>query len=73
MDLVTFRGLNHTLVVAMSGLVRDPARFLRVVGLRLQLVLQLGGDDQPWGRVRVGTLALLDVAGHRDLVFESKF
>ncbi len=31
----------------MGGLVGDPAGLLRVIGLGLELELQLGGDDQP--------------------------
>ena len=38
-DLVTVEGLNEALIVAVSGLVRDPAGLLGVVGLRLQLLL----------------------------------
>ena len=50
-DLVTVEGLNQTLIVAVSGLVRDPAGLLWVVGLRLQLFLQLRRDDQPRTRI----------------------
>ena len=31
----------------MGGLVGDPAGLLRVVGLGLELELQLGGNEQP--------------------------
>ena len=48
----------------MSGLVGHPAGLLWVVGLGLQLDLQLRGNRQPRGWIRVWALALLDVTGH---------
>ena len=67
-DLVTIGGLDETLKVAMSGLVRDPAGLLGIVGLGLELIPQLVADNQPRGRVRVGAVALLEMAGHLEFV-----
>ncbi len=67
-DLFSFSGFDETFIVTVSGLVRDPAGLLRVVGLRLQLDLQLVGDDQPWGRVWVRSLDFLDVSGHVEIL-----
>ena len=66
-DLVSISGLNKALVVAMGGLVGDPAGLLWVVRLGLKLILQLGGDDKPWAWVGIRALTLLDVAGHVDV------
>ena len=43
---------------------QDPARFLGLVGLGLELGLELVGDAQPWGWIWIGSSGLLDVAGH---------
>ena len=63
-DLVPIGGLDETLKVAMGGLVRDPTGLLGVVGLGLELLLQFVADNQPLGGVRVGSLGLLNMAGH---------
>ena len=63
-DLVPISGLDETLKVAMGGLVGDPAGLLGVVGLGLELLLQVKADDQPRGGVRVFPLTLLEMAGH---------
>merc|ERR1712012_917888 len=47
-DLVAILGLDETLQIATRGLVWDPVRLLRVIGLGLVLGLQLEGDGQPW-------------------------
>ena len=65
-DLVPISGLDETLKVAMGGLVGDPAGFLGVIGLGLELLLQVVADDQPWGGVWVFPIALLEMAGHCD-------
>ena len=48
----------------MCNLVGDPARLLGVVGLRLELDLQLGRDNEPRGGIWIGSLTLLDVPRH---------
>ena len=63
-DLVTLGGINEALVITMSGLVGNPARLLGIIRLGLQLGLQLGGDLQPRGWIWIGSITLLDVAGH---------
>ena len=63
-DLVPIGGIDETLKVSMGGLVRDPAGLLCVVRLGLQLLPQLVADNQPRGGIRVGTIALLEMAGH---------
>ena len=65
-DLVPISGLDETLKVAMGGLVGDPAGFLGVIGLGLELLLQIVADDQPRGGVRVFPIALLEMARHCD-------
>ena len=63
-DLVPISGLDETLKVPMGGLVGDPAGLLGVIGLGLELLPQIVADDQPRGGVRVGAVALLEMAGH---------
>ena len=62
--LVSINGFDQTFIVAVGGLVGDPAGLLRIIGLRLQLDLQLGRDKQPWGRVWIGSVGFLDISGH---------
>ena len=50
-DLFAIGLLDEALVIAVSELVGDPAGSLWVVGLRLQLLLQLRRDNQPWTRI----------------------
>merc|ERR1712045_11807 len=65
-DLVAILGLDKTLKVAtlLLVLVRNPDRLLRVIGLSLQLELELMLDLQPGAGVRVGSGRLLNMAGH---------
>ena len=57
-DLVSISRFNETLEVAASGLLRDPARLFGVIGLGLELGLQLGSNDQPGLWVWIGSSAL---------------
>jgi len=41
-----------------------PARLLGIIGLGLELNLQLGGDLQPGGWIRIRSITLLNVTGH---------
>ena len=63
-DLVPISGLDETLKVAMGGLVGDPAGFLGVIGLGLELLFQLKFDLKPGRGIRVGSGSLLNMAGH---------
>ncbi len=63
-DLVSLGGVDETLQVSAGLLLRHPARLLGIVRLGLQLLLELRGDAQPRGRIRVGPVGLLDMAGH---------
>ncbi len=47
-DLLPIGGFNEAFIVAMGGLVGNPARLLGVIGLRLELQLKLRRDNQPW-------------------------
>ena len=44
-DLVSFSGLNETLQIAATGLVWHPARLFGIIGLLLELGLQLISDS----------------------------
>ena len=63
-DLVSISGVNESLEVSTGALLRDPAGLLGVIRLGLELHLQLIGDDEPWGWIRIGPGGLLDMAGH---------
>ena len=63
-DLVSISGVNETLKVSMSSLVRDPAGLLGVIRLCLELQLELRRDIEPLVRTRVGAITLLDMARH---------
>ena len=63
-DLVAISGIDETLPVSMSSLVRDPAGLLGIIRLSLELHLELRRDVEPLVRAGVGAITLLDVARH---------
>ena len=63
-DLVAISGIDETLPVSMSSLVRDPAGLLGIIRLSLELNLELGRDVEPLVRAGIRALTLLDVSRH---------
>merc|ERR1719515_67378 len=67
LGFATLNGVEGTLKVSTSGLVRDPVGLLGIIRLGLVLHLEFMFDLQPGGGVWIRSRGLLNMAGHCEL------